>query len=77
MQRVTPAVTTLSGQYTAAPVNENIDFTRFENSYKGVAVANLLLKNPEITEGLKQDRTFIFSEPTQEWSAEELAEYIS
>lgn len=77
VQRVTPSVPTLSGQYTSEPKSENIDFTRFENSYKGVAVANLLLKNPEITEGLKQDRAFTFSEPKQEWSAEELAEYVA
>lgn len=77
VQRVAPSAATLSGQYRAEPAHENIDFTRFENSYKGVAVANLLLNNPEITEGLKEDRTFIFSEPKQSWAAEELAEYIA
>lgn len=68
---------TLSGQYQAQPSSENTNFTRFESSYKGVAVANLLLKNPEITEGLKADRSFAFEDAKQSWTPEELAEYVS
>ena len=51
-------------------------FTRFEVSYKGPAVAGLLLRDPEITEGLAADKAFKFSQPEQTWTVEELAEYI-
>lgn len=76
-QKVSNVPTSLSGQYQAEPRTENLDFTRFENSYKGVAVAQLLLKNPEITEGLKNDRGFVFETPHQNLSAEQLADYIA
>jgi hypothetical protein len=77
VERVAASTPTLSGQYQAQPSSENTNFTRFESSYKGVAVANLLLKNPEITEGLKADRSFAFEDAKQNWTPEELAEYVS
>ncbi|HOO81792.1 MAG TPA: hypothetical protein PK513_04760 [Alphaproteobacteria bacterium] len=71
----------------ASPVNyaggaleqnsEVMSFTRFEVSFKGVPPAALLLRDPEITDGLARDKAFSFSRPEQGWSAEKLAEYIA
>ena len=57
--------------------SEVMSFTRFEVSFKGVATAALLLRDPEITDGLARDKAFSFSRPEQGWSAEKLAEYIA
>ena len=51
-------------------------FTRFEVSYKGAAVAGVLLRDPEITKGLAADKAFSFSKPERDWTVEKLAEYI-
>lgn len=56
---------------------ENLSFARFEVSFKGAAVAGLLLRDPEITAGLQKDRAFQFSRTERGWSPEKLAEYIS
>lgn len=59
-------------------IPENADmFTRFMVSYKGAAVARLLLRDDEILAGLKADRTFKFSSGEKSWSAPMLADYIS
>lgn len=52
-------------------------FVRFQASYKGAAVAALLLRDEEILEGLQQDQAFLFSQGQREWNAEQLADYIS
>ena len=59
----------------ASPVNyaggaleqnsEVMSFTRFEVSFKGVPPAALLLRDPEITDGLARDKAFSFSRPEQ------------
>ncbi|MEM7650723.1 MAG: hypothetical protein AAF204_01415 [Pseudomonadota bacterium] len=51
-------------------------FTRFQVSYKGPAVAALLLRDPAITQGLSQDRAFTFSKAEEGWTVEKLSEYI-
>ena len=56
---------------------ENLSFARFEASFKGAAVAGLLLRDPEITAGLQKDRAFQFLRTERGWSPEKLAEYIS
>lgn len=52
------------------------DFQRFENIYGGPSVAEILLKDARVQQGLAKDYAFTFSEPEQDWSAEELSEYI-
>lgn len=56
---------------------EALSYERFEASFKGVAVAGLLLRDPEITAGLAADKAFGFSKSEPAWSAEKLAEYIA
>jgi hypothetical protein len=62
---------------SSANVTNDMSFTRFEASYKGAAVAGLLLRDPEITAGLARDKAFRFSDAESGWSAEKLAEYIA
>ena len=57
-------------------LSNNLAFTRFENIYDGVSVANILLKDKEILATLKFDRNFEFSEPRTNWTAEKLSEYL-
>ncbi len=54
-------------------------FQQFQVRYKSAAVADLLLRDPQITQGLAQDRDFNFtrSSAQQGWSADRLAEYIA
>ena len=68
-----------TGAGGVAPVNITNDasFTRFEASYKGSAVAGLLLRDPEITSGLAKDKSFKFSSAEKEWTPEKLADYIA
>ncbi|MEZ5814473.1 MAG: hypothetical protein R3E13_07150 [Alphaproteobacteria bacterium] len=66
-----------SGAVSSVNAQNDMSFTRFEASYKGVSVAGLLLRDPEITAGLAQDKAFVFSDVERGWSAEKLAEYIA
>ena len=66
-----------SMQIQRSELQSNRAFLKFENTYKGVSVAGFLLKDREIINGLKFDRRFEFSEGRQNWTAEELSEYIS
>lgn len=64
-----------------APVStadaQNAAFTNFTVSYKGAAVAEILLRDPEITKGLAADRAFKFSAAETAWTPEKLSEYIA
>lgn len=66
-----------SDEDAARPSAETMSYERFEASFKGVAVAGLLLRDPEITAGLARDKAFVFSKSEDAWSAEKLAEYIA
>lgn len=57
--------------------NSSSDFMRFENTYDGASVAEVLLQDPKIVDGLKLDHSFSFSETKDNWTAAELSEYIS
>ena len=61
----------------ATNITNDMSFTRFEASYKGSAVAGLLLRDPEITAGLAQDKAFQFSKTEESWNPEKLASYIA
>ena len=52
------------------------DFLRFENMYAGASVAKMLLEDPNIQKGLERDQAFLLSEPQEQWTADQLAEYI-
>lgn len=52
------------------------DFQRFENIYHGVSVASILLKDPTILAGLRNDKAFTFRDTKQEWNASKLSEYL-
>lgn len=54
----------------------NAAFLRFENIYDGVSVANFLLQDEDIINGLAADRLFEFSEPFSVESAEALSGYL-
>lgn len=51
-------------------------FTRFEALYNGVSVAMMLLQDERVLKGLAQEKTFRFSVPQTEWTADELAIYL-
>tara|TARA_B100000780_G_scaffold268202_1_gene225936 strand:- start:732 stop:1634 length:903 start_codon:yes stop_codon:yes gene_type:complete len=53
------------------------DFQRFENIYAGPSVAEILLSDENILQGLSRDRSFIFSSPETRWSAEKLSAYLN
>lgn len=57
-------------------VANSSDFMRFENKYAEATVAGQLLEDPNIMRGLDFDRSFTFSKPQEDWSAEKLAAYI-
>ena len=52
-------------------------FIQFQVIYKGVSVASLLLRDPRIVEGLRDDRAFMYGKGQQEWNARELSDYIA
>lgn len=52
------------------------DFQRFENIYAGPSVAEILLRDKTVQQGLSNDRGFTFSDAENDWSAEKLAEYL-
>lgn len=53
------------------------DFLRFENTYDGARVAEVLLTDARIREGLKLDQRFEFSKAKNQLSAAELSDYIA
>ena len=57
--------------------SHDLNFVRFEAGFKGADVARLLLRDPEITDGLAEDQAFTFSETEQGWSPSKLASYIA
>ncbi|MCB1532939.1 MAG: hypothetical protein KDJ35_08740 [Alphaproteobacteria bacterium] len=52
------------------------DFLRFESTYDGARVADVLLRDPKIRAGLSADQRFAFSNAKERWSAGELSDYI-
>lgn len=65
-----------SGLQERSLSQEELSFARFEASFKGAAVAGLLLRDPEITAGLQKDRAFKFFRTERGWTPEKLADYI-
>lgn len=53
------------------------DFHRFENIYRGQSVAEILLKDNKIEQGLKADKAFTFSDAENDWSPAKLSKYMS
>lgn len=52
------------------------DFTRFENTYSGPSVAEFLMKDPAIREGLAKDPEFGDVNSDENWNAVRVADYI-
>lgn len=52
------------------------DFIRFEATARGQAVAEALLKDRAILEGLARDPAFLWDHPRAQWNAAELSEYL-
>lgn len=65
------------GQLSPEVSPDSLNFSRFEASFKGAAVAGLLLRDPDITAGLAHDKAFRFSRIERGWSPEKLAVYIA
>ena len=57
-------------------VSGSVDFQRFESMIRGPAVAAKLLQDEKIRLGLSLDRPLIFSGVQQNWTPEDLADYI-
>ncbi len=57
-------------------VSNSSEFLRFENTYDGASVAEVLLQDPKIVSGLKLDQAFEFSDAKENWNAAELSSYI-
>jgi len=77
MAATTPANKTYGKAGSSSNAINDMSFTRFEASYKGATVAGLLLRDPEVTAGLAQDKAFRFSKVEGGWIPEKLAEYIA
>lgn len=68
---------TFRAHTTIRPPSENDqNFTRFQNVAEGATIAGLLLKQPSITQGLAQDKTYVFTRGEMDWHAEQLAAYM-
>jgi len=75
---VVSSASAYSSNVQVSPAQTAADsFTRFEASYKGAAVASLLLRDPEITKGLAADKAFKFSKGPGDWTPAKLSEYIA
>ncbi|MCD8498241.1 MAG: hypothetical protein LRZ85_09380 [Alphaproteobacteria bacterium] len=53
------------------------DFIRFEAILRGQTMAEALLENPVILEGLARDRSFVWSAPPSEWTPAQFSEYLA
>lgn len=53
------------------------DFVRFEAMIQGQAVAEALLENEVILQGLARDTSYLWSRPQTTWTAAEFSEYLS
>lgn len=53
-----------------------LDFARFEAIVRGQGVAESLLENRTVLEGLARDRAFLWSQPRAEWTPAQFAEYL-
>lgn len=51
-------------------------FIRFEAIFNGMSVASVLIKDKDIIDALRFDRTFEFSKPINDWNAGKLSEYL-
>ena len=65
------------GTRQATKPPSDISLVKFEATFKGIGVAGLLLRDPEITNGLSRDVSFSFSDPERDWTVEKLSEYIA
>lgn len=57
-------------------VANSSDFLRFENIYHGPSVADLLLDDERIIDGLNRDLAYGYIQNDKPWSAERLSEYL-
>lgn len=55
---------------------EHFTFLRFQQSLFGSRVSALLLKEPWVVEGVKQDTSMFFMPDQSDWTAEKLSEYL-
>ena len=51
-------------------------FIRFEAIFNGMSVASVLVKDKNIIDALRFDRTFEFSKSINDWNEEKLSEYL-
>lgn len=51
-------------------------FLRFETIYNGMSVASFLAEDARIINGLKDDVSFVFSDPQEAWTVAEIARYV-
>lgn len=52
------------------------DFVRFEAMARGPAIAEKLLENKTILQGLSRDRAWLWSRPPELWNAAQFSEYL-
>ncbi|HRQ61432.1 MAG TPA: hypothetical protein PLO23_07980, partial [Alphaproteobacteria bacterium] len=52
------------------------DFVRFEAMARGPGMAEALLANKTVLQGLARDKAYFWSQPPQSWNAAQFAEYL-
>lgn len=52
------------------------DFVRFEAMARGPGIAESLLENKTILQGLARDKAYIWSRPQESWNAAQFSEYL-